>query len=85
MKTKLLLPLLLLTLSVGCTITKVPGPAGQNMWSFRLADWTKIGELSYSWGTNSVTMKGYDSDRQTAAVAAMDVAKEALTKVPSAP
>lgn len=81
MKIKLLIPILLLAVSTGCTITRVGTPEGASMWSVRLADWTKIGKVQ----VGSATLEGYDSDRQTAAVQAMEVAKEALSKVPAAP
>lgn len=83
MKLRVLVMAALLALVSGCTITKFPTPDGKSGWSVRLADWTKIGEVSYSVGTNSMKMSGYDADRQTAAVAGYEAIKAVADKIPA--
>ena len=69
----------------GCTVTKITTPSGASFTSHRFADFTRIGKLEANINGEIVSLEGYDSDRQTAAVKAMEVAQEALKLVPAAP
>jgi hypothetical protein len=81
MKTKLA-TLLIALVFTGCAVTKIQTPDGFTFTTHRLADLTKIGKVQVTMGTNTLTLEGYDSDRQTAAVEAIKLASEVVKRVP---